>query len=162
MLYAPKASMPREIGGPLIELPVAHGESQETEISIHRKIYDHSQFQTILHCYVPEAEVMARYIPPGESHPVERVIPIDAEGSFQYLVVPILPAKHDFETFIKLLHDYKVVIVQGGGVWGVGSQSLSEVLHHPSSVREICLYRFGAMERGLNISILEPKQSKNW
>ncbi|NOR15323.1 MAG: hypothetical protein GQ544_06440 [Candidatus Aminicenantes bacterium] len=162
MLYAPKASMPRELGGPLLEVPLAPNGSQETEIAIHRKIYAHSQFQTILHCYVPEAEVMARFIPPGESRPLERVIPIDAEGSFLYLVVPILPAKHNFDTFIKLLHDYKVVIVRGGGVWGVGSQSLSEVLHHPSSVREICLYRFGAMERGLNLASLEPKQSKNW
>jgi len=162
MLYAPKASMPREMGGPLLEVPLEHRDSQEKEIALHRKIYAHSQFQTVLHCYVPEAEIMARFIPPGESLPLERIIPIDAEGSFLYLVIPILPAKHDFATFIKLLHDYKVVVVRGGGVWGVGSQSLSEVLHHPSSVREICLYRFGALERDLNISNLEPKQSKNW
>jgi ribulose-5-phosphate 4-epimerase/fuculose-1-phosphate aldolase len=162
ILYAPKASMPRELGGPLLEIPLDKNESGDRELSLHQQIYSRSQFQTILHCYVPEAEVMARYIPPGETKPLERMIAIDAEGSFMYLVVPILPEKHDFETFLKLLHDYKVVIVRGGGVWGVGAQSLSEVLHHPSSVREICWYRFGVLERGLDISKLEPKQSKNW
>lgn len=162
ILYAPKASMPRELGGPLLEIPLDKNGSEEKELSLHRQIYTHSQFQTIMHCYVPEAEVMARYLPAGEARSLERMIAIDAEGSFLYLVIPILPEKHDFETFIKLLHDYKVVIVRGGGVWGVGAQSLSEVLHHPSSVREICLYRFGALERGLDITKLEPRQSKNW
>jgi len=63
---------------------------------------------------------------------------------------------------IKLLHDYKVVIIKGGGVWGVGAQSLSEVLHHPSSVREICLYIIGAIERGLDVKKLQPKQAERW
>ncbi len=87
---------------------------------------------------------------------------IDAEGSFLYLVVPVVPAKLDIATMVKLLHDYKVVIVRGGGVWGVGTQSLSAVLHHPSSVREICLYRIGAFERGLNLRTLEPEKAKRW
>ena len=58
---------------------------------------------------------------------------------------------------VKLLHDYEVAIVRGGGVWGVGTQSFSEVPHDPSSVREICLYRIGALERGLTCA-LEPSQ----
>ena len=87
---------------------------------------------------------------------------IDAEGSFLYLVVPVVPAKLDIATMVKLLHDYKVVIVRGGGVWGAGTQSLSAVLHHPSSVREICLYRIGAFERGLNLRTLEPEKAKRW
>jgi hypothetical protein len=70
----------------------------------------------------------------------------------------------DVETgrLIHLLHEYKVVIVRGGGVWGVGMQSLSEVLHHPSSVREICLYRIGCFERGLDLKKLEPKKADQW
>jgi len=44
----------------------------------------------------------------------------------------------------------------------VGAQSLSEVLHHPSSVREICLYRIGALERGLDIRKMEPKKAQRW
>jgi len=131
-------------------------------LAIHKKIYAESNFQTIIHCYVPEAESISHFINPGESEPSNRIVPIDAEGSFLYLVIPILPPKFDFKEFLRLLHDYKVVIVRGGGVWGVGTQSLSEVLHHPSSVREICLYRIGALERGLNLKKMEPKKAKRW
>ena len=87
---------------------------------------------------------------------------IDAEGSFLYLVVPVVSARVDREVLIELLHDYKVVVVRGGGVWAVGNQSLSEVLHHPSSVREICLYRIGAAERGLDLNKLEPEKARKW
>ncbi len=162
MLYTPTACMPREMGGIIREVPLKPDRQDDRELELHKAIYAQSQFQTVLHCYVPEAEVMARYIPSGSEHPMERIVPIDAEGSFLYLVIPILPPDFSVDTLIRLLHDYKVVVVRGGGVWGVGSQSLSEVLHHPSSVREICLYRFGALERGLKLSRLEPEQAKNW
>jgi L-fuculose-phosphate aldolase len=162
MLYAPKASMPWEIGGPLIKVPLGEDPSDSEEVKIHKQIYAESDFQAVLHCYIPEAEAHAHFIYPGESVPADRIVPIDAEGSFLYLVIPILPPKHDIETLRRLLHDYKVVIVRGGGVWAVGSQSLSEVLHHPSSVREICQYRIGAFERGLDLRKMEPKKAKRW
>jgi ribulose-5-phosphate 4-epimerase/fuculose-1-phosphate aldolase len=162
MLYAPCASMPRETGGAVYEMPLARQDRDNSEILMHKSIYARSQFQTVMHCYVPEAEVMARTQIPGTGKPVERIVPIDAEGSFLYLVIPVLPSQFEEETLIRLLHDYKVVVVRGGGVWGMGNFSLSEVLHHPSSVREICLYRFGAQERGLNLDRLEPDQAKNW
>jgi len=162
MFYAPKASMSREIGGPLLEIPLTRKKEDSKELDTHKTIYSETDFQTVLHCWVPEAEAQAHFIYPGESRPLERVIPIDAEGSYLYLVIPVLPPNFDQETFLGLLHDYKVVIVRGGGVWGVGSQSLSEVLHHPSSVREICLYRIGAYERGLDLRKMEPKKAQKW
>jgi ribulose-5-phosphate 4-epimerase/fuculose-1-phosphate aldolase len=162
MLYSPTACMPREIGGVIREMPLNPDPRDDREIEMHKAIYARSQFQTVLHCYVPEAEVMSRYVPAGSDRPMERIVPIDAEGSFLYLVIPVLAPDFSLDTLIRLLHDYKVVVVRGGGVWGVGSQSLSEVLHHPSSVREICLYRFGALERGLELGRLEPEQAKNW
>jgi len=154
--------MPREIGGPLLEVPLSLEKSDFPEQHIHKKIYAESNFQTIIHCYIPEAEAVSHFTDPGETAPIERIVPIDAEGSFLYLVIPVLPPQYDFEQFLRLLHDYKVVTVRGGGVWGVGAQSLSEVLHHPSSVREICLYRIGAHERGLDLGKMEPKKAKKW
>ena len=162
MFYAPKASMPREIGGPLLELPL-HPEKNDTkELKIHKTIYAETNFQTVCHCWVPEAEAHAHFRYPGETQRLERIIPIDAEGSYLYLVIPVIPPVYDFGSFLQLLHDYKVVVVRGGGVWGVGAQSLSEVLHHPSSVREICLYRIGAFERGLDLRKMEPDKAQNW
>jgi len=162
MLYAPQASMPREIGGPLREVPLEIQSSDKEELAGHKQIYNESDFQTIIHCYVPEAEALSHFVYPGESEPSRRVVPIDAEGGFLYLVIPVVPAKTEMAELIRLLHDYKVVIVRGGGVWSVGAQSLSEVLHHPSSVREICLYRIGAFEQGLDLRRMEPEKAKKW
>jgi len=162
MLCAPQASMPREIGGPLLEIPLSPEKSDSLEMKIHKNIYSESNFQTVIHCHIPEAEALSRTIAPGETEPSDRIVPIDAEGSFLYLVIPVLPARFDFALFLRLLHDYKVVVVRGGGVWGVGTQSLSEVLHHPSSVREICLYRIGALEQGLDLKKMEPQKAKKW
>ena len=161
MFYAPKASMPRDLGGPLLELPL-QDDGKDEELKIHRAIYGESNFQTVMHCYVPEAEACSHFIYPGEREPSARMVPVDAEGSFLYLVIPILPPKFEMEKLIKLLHDYKMVVVRGGGVWSVGAQSISEVLHHPSSLREICLYRIGAFERGLDLRKMEPKKAKKW
>jgi L-fuculose-phosphate aldolase len=162
ILYAPKASMPREIGGPLLRLPLKSNRNDDAELRTHKAIYAASDFQTIIHCHVPEAEAAAYFIYPGESEPSDKIIPIDAEGSFLYLVIPILPARFAWEEFIRLLHDNKMVVVRGGGVWAVGGQSLSEALHHPSTLREICIYRLAASERGLDLRKMEPEKAKRW
>jgi L-fuculose-phosphate aldolase len=162
MLYAPKASMPRDVGGPLLSVPLAASSADDAEAALHKAIYAASDFQTVMHCHVPEAEASAHFVYPGESMPADRIIPIDAEGSFLYLVIPVLPPGVAASDLIRSLHDYKVAVVRGGGVWAVGAQSLSEVLHHPSSLREICLYRIGAVERGLDLRRLEPRKAKRW
>jgi hypothetical protein len=115
-----------------------------------------------MHCWLPEAESHSYFKYPGEDEVSDRIVPVDAEGSFLYLVIPVLPAGVDAATLIRRLHDYKVAVVRGGGVWAVGQQSLSEVLHHPSSLREICLYRIGAFEQGLDLRKMEPKKAKKW
>ena len=162
LLYAPKAAMPREIGGPLRNLPLEVRDSDPAELRFHKQIYASSEFQTIMHCYVPEAEAQAHFVYPGEEKPLDRIVPIDAEGSFIHLSIPVVPPKTDIAELIRLLHDYKLVVVRGGGVWAVGAQSLSEALHHPSSLREICLYRIGAFEQGLDLRRMEPQKAKNW
>ncbi len=162
MLYAPKASMPRDVGGPLLSVPLAPDATDDAETALHKAIYAASDFQSVMHCHVAEAEALARFTYPGEGAPADRIVPIDAEGSFLYLVIPVLPPRVPAADLIRALHDYKVVVVRGGGVWAVGAQSLSEVLHHPSSLREICLYRIGAVERGLDLRRMEPKKAQRW
>ncbi len=162
MLYAPQASMPRDVGGPLLRVPLAADPADHPEAALHKAIYAGSDFQTVMHCHVPEAEAAAHYVYPGETEPATRVVPVDAEGTFLYLVIPIVPAKVEAAELVRLLHQYKVVIVRGGGVWAVGGQSLSEVLHHPSSLREICLYRIAAVERGLDLRKMEPEKARQW
>jgi len=162
ILYAPKASMPREVGGPLRRLPLAPAPSDSGELALHKTIYAGTDFQTVMHVWLPEAEAHSHFRYPGEEKPLARIIPLDAEGGFLYLVIPVLPAEAGPEELIRNLFDYKVAVVRGGGVWAVGTQALSEVLHHPSSLREICLYRLGAFERGLNLRAMEPKKAARW
>jgi ribulose-5-phosphate 4-epimerase/fuculose-1-phosphate aldolase len=162
LLYAPKGSMPRELGGPLLKVPHEPDPRDSDELARHKAVYALSDFQTLLHCYVPEAEAQAQFVPPGAERPLDRITAIDAEGGFLYLVVPVAPLNTGTEELVRLLFDYKVVVVRGGGVWAAGHQSLSEVLHHPSSVREICLYRIGAFERGLDLGRMEPEKAKRW
>ncbi|MBM3311235.1 MAG: hypothetical protein FJY80_06990 [Candidatus Aminicenantes bacterium] len=162
ILYAPKASMPREVGGPLRRLPLAPDPSDSAELAFHKTLYAETDFQTAMHAWLPEAEAQAHFRYPGEGEALDRIIPLDAEGGFLYLVIPVLPPDVDEETLIRKLYDYKVAVVRGGGVWAVGTQSLSEVLHHPSSLREICLYRLGAFERGLDLRAMEPKKARRW
>ena len=162
LLYASKASTPRDLPGPLRRRPLRSEAADSPEIALHKTIYAETDFQTVMHCWLPEAEAHSYFRYPGEDGVSDRIVPVDAEGGFMYLVIPVLPAAVDAETLIKNLHDYKVAVVRGGGVWAVGHQSLSEVLHHPSSVREICLYRIGAFERGLDLRKMEPKKAKKW
>ncbi|MCK4513776.1 MAG: class II aldolase/adducin family protein, partial [Spirochaetaceae bacterium] len=61
LLYAPKASMPREIGGPLLRVPLGADSSDSRELHIHKAIYELSNFQTVAHCYVPEAEALSHF-----------------------------------------------------------------------------------------------------
>ncbi len=162
LLYAPKASTPRDLPGPLRRISIKPDAADSPELSIHKAIYAETDFQTVMHCWLPEAESHSYFRYPGEEAISDRIVPVDAEGSFMYLVIPVLPATVDRETLIGKLHDYKVVVVRGGGVWAVGHQSLSEVLHHPSSLREICLYRIGAFDRGLDLRKMEPKKAAKW
>ena len=162
MLYAPKASMPRDVGGPLLRVPLAARPDDDAETALHKAVYAASDFQTVMHCHVAEAEASARYAYPGDPAPADRIVPVDAEGSFLYLVIPVLPPDVPAGDLIRALHDYKLAVVRGGGVWAVGTQSLSEVLHHPSSLREICLYRIGAVERGLDLRRMEPRKAARW
>jgi L-fuculose-phosphate aldolase len=162
MLYAPKASMPREIGGPLRKVGLNIEDSDSPETRTHKQIYAESDFQTVIHCYVPEAEAHAHFVYPGEKEPLDRIVPIDAEGSFIHLAIPVVPPRTGVSDLVALLHDYKMVVVRGGGVWAVGAQSLSEALHHPSSLREICYYRAGAFARGLDLRKMEPQKAKRW
>lgn len=162
MLFAPRASSPRYIGGPLLKLPLAAETDDHPEIRLHKAIYAESDFQTVMHCYIPEAEACAWYVYPGEKAPAGRIFPVDAEGSFLYPAVPVTGPDCRTEELVRLLHDYHVVVVRGGGVWAVGANSVSEVLHHPSSLREVCLYRIGAVERGLDLKRMESVKSRTW
>lgn len=168
ILYAPKASMPRNLPGPLLEFPLDPLPGDSPELAFHKQIYANSSFQSVIHTYPAEAEAAAWSVHPEIAPECFRdssgdcIVPIDAEGSFLYLKIPLLQPEAGFETVLRALHDYQVAVIRGRGVWAIGEQSLSEVLHHVSSARDISFYRAGASLRRLNFECLEPKNAKNW
>ncbi len=171
LLYAGKASMPGGLPGPLWERPLATDDADPWELAFHKQIYANSTFQSIAHTYPASAEAAAWSLHPQFTTDPEMrdrdprnlyIVPIDAEGSFLYLKIPLLQPDATFEEILRALHDYRIIIIRGRGVWAIGEQSLSEVLHRVSSVSDICFYRAGAAARRLDFNNLEPKNAKNW
>ncbi len=162
MLYAPWASMPQGLPSPLLELNLSEEKDDDLITLIHKKIYKHTTFQCVIHTYIPEAEACSYYIYPKSSSLCDYIVPIDGEGSFLYLKIPVLPYDADIDLLIKNLTEYNVVVVRGGGVWSAGEQSMSEALHHPSSLKDICFYRIEAISKGLDIRKLEPQKARYW
>jgi ribulose-5-phosphate 4-epimerase/fuculose-1-phosphate aldolase len=163
LLYAPKAAMPSELPGPLLEVPLEENSSaHDPELGLHRALYRRAPFKALIHCYLAEAEVLT--IAAGDkvvtSRP--RVVPIDAEGGFLYPAVIILPPEPDADTLARALLDYRVVIVAWGGVWAAGEQALGEALRHVSSLKDICHYRILGQMRGLNLKQMEPERAQSW
>lgn len=161
MLYAPKASMPHDLPGPLLEAPL-QGDAGDAELEIHRAIYEHTPLKAIVHCYASEAQAVSLCYTDEELARAPRVIPVDAEGGFLYPAIPVLPPRPDPGVLARALLDYRVVIVAFGGVWAAGEQSVGEAIRHISSAKDICYYRIMGTMRGLNLAAMEPERAKNW
>ncbi len=164
LLYAPKASMPRELAGPLLELPLAGGGDHDTpELSAHRAIYEGTPFKAVMHCWPSEAEAMAlAAVQSRQGSGYPRVVPVDAEGGFMHPSVPVLPANPNPDELCKALMDYKVAIVSMGGVWAAGEQAVGEALRHVTSIADICYHRIMAKLRGLDLEKMEPERARDW
>ncbi len=165
MLFAPKASMPHGLPGPLLELPINEDlppQMQATEYNLHQTIYKNTPLKAILHGYVSEAQAIALSLMAQSPEGKGRVIPIDAEGGFLYPSVPVLSPDPDPDELCRALLDYRIAIVPFGGVWSAGEQSLGETVRHLSSIQDICYYRIMARLKGLSLSTMEPARAKSW
>jgi ribulose-5-phosphate 4-epimerase/fuculose-1-phosphate aldolase len=161
MLYLPKASMPHDLNGPMLEVGI-DGNDDDHELAMHRTIYSNTPLKSVLHCYMPEidAVVLDSMLSGSSSH--SKIIPIDVEGGFLYPSVPVLPFDVSTDELCRAILEYRMAIVQFGGVWSAGEQSMSEALRHISSIKDICFYRIMAKRDGLNLSSMEPESAKNW
>jgi len=165
MLFAPKASMPHNLPGPLLDLSINGDIPPElgiAEYKSHQIIYKNTPLKALLHCYVPEVQAVALSLMEQSPDGGGRVIPIDVEGGFLYPSVPVLSPDPDPDELCRVLLDYHTAIVPFGGVWCAGEQSLGETIRHLSSIKDICFYRIMARLRGLDISQMEPPRAKSW
>jgi ribulose-5-phosphate 4-epimerase/fuculose-1-phosphate aldolase len=168
LLYCPKAAQPRDLPGPLLEIPLDIKVQSETEsitrdqrLSLHRAIYRETPFKSIVHCHPSEVEAEVLFAPlaGGET---ARIIPIDVEGGFLYPAIPVLPGRPEPDDLCRALLDYHMAVVEGSGVWAAGEQSLWEAVRHVASAKDICRYRLLARLRGLDLSAMEPERARSW
>ncbi len=163
MLYAPKASMPREIGGPLLKVPLGPVASDDPEAATHKAIYAASDFQTVLHCYVPEAEAQAHFVYPGESAPADRIIP-DRRRRHVPLSRHPCPAaevrdgERSSASFTITRSSSSAAAASGRSAPNPCPRSC---IIRPRSARFSCT-ESGAFERGLDLRKMEPKKAKRW
>jgi hypothetical protein len=164
MLYLPKASLPHDLAGPMLEVPLVSspGDAEPAELEAHRTLYRQTPFKALAHCYLAEAQAQALALAPEPGGKLARILPIDAEGGFLYPAIPVLPADPDPAELCRALLDYRIAIVNFGGVWAAAEQAVGEALRHVSSCKDICWYRIMAKLRGLDVSALEPKRAKSW
>ena len=163
LLYLPKASMPHELIGPMLEVSLLDcGADNDPELAMHRTIYKNTPLKSILHCYISEVDAVALAALQNNASMPSKVIPIDVEGGFLYPSVPILALDSNPDDLCRAMLDYRMAIVPFGGVWAAGEQSIGEALRHVSSVKDICYYRIMAKMRGLDISAMEPDRAKSW
>jgi ribulose-5-phosphate 4-epimerase/fuculose-1-phosphate aldolase len=168
MLYCPKAAQPRDLPGPLLEIPLdikgqseSESISRDQRLSLHRAIFQKTPFKSIAHSHPSEVEAEILFSPHtgGET---SRIIPIDVEGGFLYPAIPVLPGRPDPDDLCRALLDYHMAAVEGSGVWAAGEQSLWEAVRHIASAKDICRYRLLARLRGLDLSAMEPARSRSW
>lgn len=161
LLYLPKAALPHDLPGPMLELPLKASAENDPDLTMHRTIYENTPLKSVLHVYISEVEAVVLAAMQGKIRE-SRVIPIDAEGGFLYPSIPILPAEASPDELCRALLEYKIAIVEHGGVWSVGEQSIGEAMRHVSSLKDICYYRIMAKMRGLDVASMEPERAKNW
>ena len=166
LLYAPYAAMPRDLAGPMLELPLKERDDAEKrwgwDLEMSKTIYRETPLKALVHCYPSETQAMALAHMRETEKGMSKIIPIDAEGGFLYPSVPILPPRPDPELLCRALLDYRMAVVAFGGVWAGGDQSLGEALRHVSSIKDICFYRIMAKSRGLDPAKMEPERAKSW
>jgi ribulose-5-phosphate 4-epimerase/fuculose-1-phosphate aldolase len=164
ILYLPKMSLPRELPGPMLEVSLRPGaqDSYDWELDMHRFIYGNSPMKAVVHCYSSEVEALSLYTMQNKTEGAQKIIPIDAEGGFLYPSIPLLPPNPDPDALCRALLEYKVAIVECGGIWSCGEQSPGEAFRHISSAKDISFYRIMAKMRNLNLAAMEPERARNW
>ncbi len=147
IFYAPAASSPRYLNAPLYQ--VSGQDLVNEELSWHLLVQEKTKIACLLRAHVAEAEATAWNLLSSPEKEVVYFRPLDVEGRVLHPCLPFVSPPIDKKTFLRLLQKYQVVVIRGGGVWAVSHTSLSQALHHISSVRDSCFYYLGLKEKKL-------------
>ena len=170
MLYAPKASTPKGLPGPILRIAIAPEAKIDPglildahEVETHRHLYAHSRVNAVLHTLSPQATAQAFY---AIDRGADRIIPADAEGGYLYPAIPVLDSHPALDALTAKVVKYKMAAVKGEGIWS-GGNTLGYTLHHPSSAKNISYLRnyLNIMHRlgmGPDVKSQENEKGREW
>jgi len=147
IIYAFPASTPLEIGGPLNIFDLSSG-PEDNEFFWHRLIYEKTSAVSVIRAFMAEAEALAWLLLTANGH-LSFFQPMDVEGRVLHPEIPVLAPAVEAAEFLELLKKYELLIIRGGGVWAMSSLSLSQALHHLSSLKDSGNYFLGLKELDL-------------
>jgi len=147
IIYAFPASTPLEMGGPLNIFDSSCG-PEYNEFFWHRLIYEKTSAVSVIRAFMAEAEALAWLLLPTDGQ-LSFFQPLDVEGRVLHPEIPVLAPPVGAAEFLKLLKKYELLIIRGGGVWAMSSLSLSQALHHLSSLKDSGHYFLGLKELNL-------------
>jgi len=147
IFYAFPASTPLEIKGPLDIFNLTF-HPEDNEFFWHRLIYEKTSAVSIIRAFMAEAEALAWLLLPPDGQ-LSFFAPMDVEGRVLHPEIPVLAPPVEAAQFLKLLKKYELLIIRGGGVWAISFLSLSQALHHLSSLKDSGHYFLGLKELNL-------------
>jgi len=164
MLYCPRLAAPSELADELEIWRVSLSEkNSDYFLSLHQSVYRLTSAKAAIFTHSPWGTIQSLF---QLSQRQDRIIPADAEGSYFYPAIAVVPPGTTTEEIISKASRYKMVAIAGLGVLALG-HTPGHVSHHPSSLKNICfiLSHLAMMQhRGLIEkldSFLDPR-GKSW
>lgn len=139
MLFAPKASRPRRLDGPILCVPIEPRPDDSPELIIHKRVYAKTEKRAVIHTLSPRAQAQAWHaFSEGRDH----IKPIDVEGEYLYPSIPVVNPKPDPAELSEIIDEKKMAVIRGEGIWAA-DETLGLAIHHVSSAKNIAFYRTG-------------------
>ena len=148
MLYSPGLSSPD-----YIEFDIKRIKRKKTSedffVNLHSAVYNYTTSKAAIFSHSPFGMIQGiKALVEGK----DRIIPIDAEGSYLYPAIPVLSPAENIKKIVETAAKYKIVIIAGLGALSVG-HTPGHSIHHNSSLRNIAYLKtkLQTMEKSGNI-----------
>lgn len=162
MIYSPGLSTPDGLTLDILRIGLEE-KRKDFFTKLHQAVYRFSSAKSALFSHSPWAMVQALKL---FSQGNNRIIPVDAEGSYFYPAVPIVSPTEKAETIVAKAARYKMVVLAGLGVLAIG-HTPGYTIHHCSSLKNICFIKTHLelmQQKSLltDISKFQDERGKSW
>ncbi len=155
ILYSPNLSSPDYIDFDIFRIKLKE-EHEDFFINLHKAVYRYTTSKSAIFSHSPFGMIQGlKALSEGK----DRIIPIDAEGSYLYPAIPVIPPSEDIKKIVETASKYKIVVIAGFGALSVG-HTPGHSIHHNSSLKNIAYLKtkLQIMEK---LKILNEKDFEN-